>query len=80
MGDAQLSADIRRRRMKSYFEAVDYKIGSRHRDQDRFRLDPNNLYLGPPMIDTKSFKQQFLAGDKGVVMYCNPNEPKSSSY
>ena len=79
-GDPALSADIRRRRTKSYFAAVDYKIGSRHRDADTFRLDPNNLYLGPPMIDTKTFKQEFLAGDKGVVMYQNPNEPKNSSY
>jgi len=32
------------------------------------------------MIDTKTFKQEFLAGDKGVVMYQNPNEHKSTSY
>ena len=55
-GDSTLSADIRRRRTKSYFEAVDFKVGSRHRDNDPFRLDRKCLYLGPPMIDTKAFK------------------------
>ena len=71
---------IRSQRKKHYYEAVDYKIGSHHRDNDKFRLDPKNLYLGPPMIDTKTFKQAFLAGDKDAVMYTNPNEPKVSFY
>jgi len=69
-----------RSRFKSYFETVDFKIGSRHRDDVKGRLDRNNLYLGPPMIDAKAFKQQFLAGDKDAVMYCDPNAPKPSTY
>ena len=80
MGDPLLASEIRGRRKKTYYEGVDYKLGSRHRDGDSFRLDPNNMYQGPTMIDTKTFKQQFLAGDKGAVMYTNPNEPKTSSY
>jgi len=32
------------------------------------------------MINTKTFKQEFLAGDKDAVMYTNPNEPKVSFY
>ena len=32
------------------------------------------------MIDTKTFKQAFLAGDKDAVMYTDPNEPKVSFY
>lgn len=32
------------------------------------------------MIDTKTFKQQFLKGDKGVVMYLDAKGPKTSSY
>ena len=80
MGDPILASEIRGRRKKSYYAAVDYKLGSRHRDPDNYRLDPNNIYQGPTMIETKSFKQQFLAGDKRAVMYTNPNEPKTSSY
>lgn len=80
MGCPKLASEIRGRRKKSYFAGVDYKLGSRHRDSDSYRLDPNNIYLGPPMIDTKTFKQQFLAGDKDAVMYTNPKEPKTSSY
>lgn len=59
------------RRTKSYFESVEFKVGSRHNDTVNGRLDPANVYLGPPMIDTRGFKMDFLKGDKDVVMYCN---------
>lgn len=59
------------RRTKSYFEEVEFKVGSRHTDKVNGRLDPGSVYLGPPMIDTKGFKQDFLKGDKDVVMYCD---------
>ena len=62
------------------YETVDFKIGSRHRDApSEGRLDPKNLYLGPPMIDTKTFKQEFLKGDKDVVMYCDKKPVKSGN-
>ena len=67
------------RRTQSYFEGVDFKIGSRHNDNVKGRLDPKNIYLGPPMIDTKGFKLDFLKGDKDVVMYCD-KVPFPSSY
>ena len=53
------------------FETVDLKIGSRHRDGTETRLDRSNLYQGPPIIDPPAEKQDFLAGDKLVVMYCD---------
>ena len=59
------------RRTKSYFEGIEFKVGSRHNDTVNGRLDPANVYLGPPMIDTSGFKQDFLKGDKDVVMYCD---------
>jgi len=34
MGCPVLASDIRGRAKKSYFAAVDYKLGSRHRDND----------------------------------------------
>ena len=68
------------RRIKSYFEATDFKIGSKHRDMTPSRLQPIQFYDGPPMIDTKAFKQRFLQGDKDVIMYQDPNEPKVTSY
>ena len=37
-------------------------------------------YEGPPMIDTKAFKQSFLKGEKDTLYYCDPNEPKTSTY
>ena len=60
---------------RSGFEAIDFKIGARHRDQTVGRLEPKSLYLGPPMIDTKAFKQEFLRGEKDAVLYCDPNDP-----
>ena len=59
------------RRTKSYFEGVEFKVGSRHNDTVNGRLDPTNIYHGPPMIDTRGFKMDFLKGDKDVVMYCD---------
>jgi len=32
------------------------------------------------LIEAKSFKLAFLAGDKEAVMYNNPKEPLTSSY
>ena len=69
------------RKRKTMFETVDFKIGSRHADKsNEGRLDPKNLYLGPPMIDTKTFKQEFLAGDKDAVMYHDKKVKESSAY
>lgn len=68
------------RRIKSYFEAIDFKIGSKHRDMTPIRLKPILSYEGPPLIDTKTFKQKFLAGDKDAVLYQDRNEPKTTSY
>ena len=68
------------RRAKSYGQPFDFKIGSKHRDMTPNRMGQYAFYEGAPMIDTKTFKQNFLAGDKEVVMYCDPNEPKSTSY
>ena len=63
------------------FETIDFKIGSRHRDaNNEGRLDRKNLYLGPPLIDTKKKTQENLAGDKEVVMYCDKNARDASSY
>ena len=76
----RLDAVQNERRRKAYFEGFDFKIGSFHMDKNPDRLDPNQAYLGPPMIDTKATKQSFLKGDKDVVLYCDPNAPKSSSY
>ena len=45
---------------------------------DRLRLYTETE--GAPMVDTRTFKQRFLAGDKEAVMYCDPNEPKTTSY
>ena len=66
-------------RKRSYFEGVDCKIGSKHRDTTPAILNPSR-YEGPPMIDCKAFKQEFLAGDKDVVLYCDKNAAKVSSY
>jgi len=35
---------FRHNRTKSYFDTIDFKIGSRHRDDDKYRLNPKNLY------------------------------------
>ena len=65
---------------RSGFEALDYKVGSRHRDQTKGRLLPKSLYHGPPIIDPKSFKQEFLKGQKDAVLYQDPNLPKETAY
>ena len=63
------------------YETVNHKIGSRHADSNREnRLDPKNLYLGPPMINTREFKLEFLKGDKDVVMYHDKKNKESSAY
>ena len=70
---------IQDRRMKSYFETVDNKIGAAHRN-----LTPNRIngfrYYGPAMINTKSYKQEFLKGDQDAIYYCDRNESKPTSY
>jgi hypothetical protein len=33
-----------------------------------------------PLIDPKSFKQEFLKGDKKCVFYCESFEPNTTSY
>lgn len=67
------------RRMKSYFEVVDNKIGSRHRNLTPMRIT-NFRYDGPPLIETKTYKQEFLKGDGDAIYYCDKNEPKASYY
>lgn len=32
------------------------------------------------MIDTAKFKQAFLKGEKDALYYCDPNDPKVSTY
>lgn len=75
---ARTTGKMGHRRVKSYFADVDFKIGSRHCDNIGGRLDRSQIYTGPPLIDTKAFKQAFLAGDKQAVMYCPDNGPKGS--
>jgi len=58
---------------------VDNKIGSKHRNITPMRIN-GFRYDGPPMIDTKEFKQQFLKGDRDAFYYCDRNEPKTTSY
>jgi len=63
---------------------VDIKIGSRNGSL----LNPDMReskygkirYDGPPLIDTKDFKQSFLKGNKDAVYYCDPNRVDPSSY
>ena len=63
------------------FEQTIYKIGSRHADaNNESRLDPKNLYLGPPLINTMDFKQEFLKGDKDAVMYHDKKAKECSNY
>ena len=65
--------------MRGYFDNLDNKIGSKHRN-----ITPNRLtgfkYEGPQMIITKDYKQAFLKGDADAIYYCNRNEPKHTSY
>lgn len=68
------------RRTKSYFESVDFKIGSKHRDMTPDKMGFAEKYDGPPMIDTKAFKLAFLKGDKDVVMYFEKNQAFPTSY
>ena len=52
------AAKIRQnRREKSYGQTLDFKIGSKHRDMTPNRMGSYAFYEGPPMIDTKDFKQ-----------------------
>ena len=37
-------------------------------------------YDGPPLINTRDFKQNFLKGNKDAVYYCDPNRVDPSSY
>jgi len=76
---SRIDTKARDARVKSYFVQVDNKIGQKHRD-----MTPNKYctirYVGPPMINTSDYKQQFLKGEKNALYYCDPNAPKSSSY
>ena len=69
-----------KRRIKSYFDPMDFKIGSRHRDLTPARMGDNRFTEGAPMIDTKAYLQRFLAGDKDLVLNADVNEPKITSY
>ena len=66
--------------MRGYFNEPDFKIGSRHRDFTPGKIPYNPIVDGPADVDTSAIKQQFLAGDKEAVMYCDPKEPKTTSY
>jgi len=68
------------RSRRGYFNEPDFKIGSRHRDFTPDRLPFNAIINGPANVDTRAVKQRFLAGDKEAVLYCDPNEPKTTSY
>lgn len=68
------------KRLKSYFESSDFKIGSRHRDMTPCRTIIGVGVEGAPHVDTKAWKQRFLAGDKEAVLYQDPNEPKCTTY
>ena len=69
---SKVDQSIRDRRMRGYFDDHDNKIGSKHRGLTPSRL--NSLkYDGPPMIDTKEFKQTFLKGDRDALYYCDKN-------
>ena len=68
------------RRVKSYFESSDFKIGSKHRDLTPDKLKFNYMTEGSPNVSPKNLKQKFFAGDKEAVMYQDPKEPKVSSY
>ena len=63
--------------IKSYFETVDNKIGRRDMTPNKYSTI---RYEGPPMIDTKQFKQTFLKGQKEALYYDDPNLPKASTY
>ena len=49
-------------------------------DPAALRRNPNVKYEGPPLIDTKAFKQAFLKGRGDIVNYCDIAEPKVTSY
>ncbi len=68
------------RRQKSYFEAIDFKIGSKHRDMTPNRLGFGVKYEGPPMSNPKEDKLAFLKGQPDVVMYFDKKAPIGSSY
>ena len=74
-----MDQSIRDRRKRGYFDDHDNKIGSRHRGLTPSRLNALK-YDGPPMIDTKEFKQTFLKGDRDALYYCDRNEAKHTSY
>ena len=66
------------------FKYVDIKIGSRDASfvNPGLRESKYGLirYDGPPMMDASAYKQQFLAGDKEAIFYCDPNNPQGSTY
>lgn len=68
------------KKRKSYFESVDFKIGSKHCDKQTGRLARGNIYHGPPMIDVKAAKQETLKGDKDVIYYVEGDSPNVTSY
>lgn len=79
MNASQTRFDTKARdaRIKSYFETVDNKIGRRDMTPNKYSTIK---YEGPPMIDTKQFKQTFLKGQKEALYYDDPNLPKNSTY
>lgn len=63
---------MRDRRLRGYFDNLDNKIGSKHRNITPMRMT-GFQYDGPAMINTKDFKQDFLKGDQDAIYYCDRN-------
>ena len=62
------------RRLKSYFDTDDFKIGSKHSfipdsTPNKRNPLPGIHYEGSQMVDTVRVKQNFLKGDQEIVRY-----------
>ena len=70
--------------MLKKFKFVDIKIGSKDASfvNPAMRESKYGMirYDGPPTMDASVFKQEFLAGDKAAIFYCDPNNPQGSTY
>ena len=75
----KVDQSVRDRRMRGYFDNLDNKIGSKHRNITPGRIN-SFKYDGPQMINTKSYKQEFLKGDQDAIYYYERNMPKPTSY
>ena len=80
MANSQTKVPSHNKGRRGYFKEPDFKIGSRHRDFTPDKLGYNRTIDGPADVDTRAIKMKFLGGDKEAVLYCDPNEPKTTSY